>query len=170
MPAGFHTVTDAPKPKRFILYGPPKTVKTPLALAYGAYLRSLNPNSRTLYVAADRGSEDLPSLPDPSWREWIDVWKFSSPLDKDYDPYKDAVQVAMTDWKAKDANYDLIIWDTFAITLEQILQYISDKEFFAGQGGSKHVSFGDPTLPKGHPAKLNIPMPGDYNGVNPDLP
>lgn len=168
MPAGFYEPTNnATTPKRFILYGPPKTVKTPLALAYGAYLRKLNPKAKTLYIAADRGSEDLPSLPDPSWREWIKVWKVGSPLEPGYDPYKEAIHIAMTDWKKVDPDIELIVWDTMSEECDRILQFIADKEFFSGHaGGSKHITFGDPLLPKGSAARLNIPMPGDYNGIN----
>lgn len=167
MAAGFYVPEAGPKFKRLILYGAPKSVKTPFAFAFGAYLRSLNPNSITLYIAADPGSEDLPSLPDPSWREFIKVWKFGSPLEPGYDPYKDAIQAAMMDWKKIDPNIELVIWDTFAITMEHILQYVADKEWFASaKSGDKHITFGDPTLPKGHMARLNIPVPGDYNGVN----
>lgn len=168
MPAGFYTADpEKPKFKRFFLYGPPKAVKTPLALAYGAYLRSLNPKSKTIYIAADPGSEDLPSIPNPEWRNWIVPYTFGSPLEKEYDPYKDAIQASMLDWHKHEPDSELLIWDTFAFSMEQILQYVADKEFFAPQKGeSKHVTFGDPTLPKGHPARLNIPVMGDFNGIN----
>lgn len=168
MPTGFFVPDPtAPKWKRFFLYGPPKAVKTPLALAYGAYLRSLDPTAETIYIAADRGSETIPSIPDPKWREWIHVWKMSTPLDKDFDPYKDAIQAAMMPWQQHVPNAKLLIWDTFSMTMEEILQHVADKEFFSSAtSGSKHITFGDPTLPKGHMARLNIPQPGDYNGVN----
>lgn len=181
MPAGFYRPTsEVASAKKFIIYGNPKSVKTPLALAYGAYLRSLNPKSITLYVAADRGSEDLPSCPDPSWKEenggFIRVWCPGSPLDPGYDPYREAIQLSMTNWKdpnAKindvsvgDPNIELIVWDTFSEDMERILQYVADKEYFSStKTGDKHITFGDPTLPKGHPARMNIPLPADYNGV-----
>src|SRR5690348_6743857 len=85
--------------KKLILYGSSKSVKTPVALALGAYMRKLNPKARTLYWASDEGSEGLPSLPDESWREWIDVITTSTPLDANYDPYRDSVTVANMDWK-----------------------------------------------------------------------
>lgn len=174
MPAGFYKPSSGAAPhKRFIIYGTPKSVKTPLAFAYGAYLRSQDPTARALYIAADTGSEDLPSLPVPEWAEWLDVWRMGKPIDKDpttgkstYDPYRDAIVAASTNWREKDPNYKLLIWDTLSMSCEEILQFIADMEFFAGAQGSKHITFGDPSLPKGHPAKLNIPLPGDYNGIN----
>lgn len=167
MPAQFYEVPNqAAAYKRLILYGSPKSVKTPLALAYGAYLRSKNPNSKTLYVASDRGSEDLPSLPDRSWRDFIKVWTPGSPLEADYDPRAEAVRIAMGDWKKHDPNFDLLIWDTFSTDCARILQYIANMEWFASaKTGDKHVTIGDPTLPKNHPARLNIPVQGDFNAM-----
>lgn len=167
MPAGFFELKpNELQHKRLIIYGAPKSVKTPLALAYGAYLRSVNPDSKTLYIAADKGSETLPSLPNPEWRDWIKVWTMGSLLDPNYDPYKDAIHVAMADWKSVDKNIDLLIWDTFPMTMEEVLQFCADSEFFSGKGGDKHITFGDPRLPKSNAARMNIPLPGDYNGVN----
>ena len=171
MPAGFYEPKPAnDAPKRLFLYGPPKTVKTPLALALGAYLRSINPKSKTLYIAADRASEDLPSIPDRNWLAanggFITVWKPGSMLEEGYNPYQDAFQIAMTDWKKNDPDIELIVYDTFTTDIERILQYCADSEFFANQKGeSKHVTFGDPTLRKGHPGRLNIPVMGDYMGT-----
>lgn len=167
MPAGFYTPPETLDPyKKLFLYGPAKSVKTPLALAYGAYLRKLNPKAKTLYIAADQGSEDLPSLPDESWREWIRVWTHSSPLEQNYNPYNDAVLVAMTDWRKIDPEIELIVWDTQTEDMTKILQFIADMEWFSSaKTGDKHVTIGDPTLPKGHPARLNIPVQGDFNAI-----
>lgn len=154
--------------KKLILYGTSKSVKTPLALAYGAYLRSLNPNARTLYWAADEGSEGLPSLPDESWREWIDVINPPDPLDPEYDPYKHAITVSLTDWKAQDPNYELLIWDTQARTLQRVLQFIANKEYFASaKSGDKHVTIGDRGVGPWKPGSpwMNLPAQADYGAI-----
>jgi len=152
--------------KKLILYGSSKSVKTPLALAYGAYLRTLNPNSRTLYWAADEGSDGLPSLPNESWREWIDVVTTSTPLDEGYDPYRDAITVTMTDWKKQDPNYDLLIWDTQARTLQRVLAFIANKAYFqSGKTGDKHITIGDGDPAKAGSTAMNLPMQADYGAI-----
>lgn len=152
--------------KKLMFFGGSKTVKTPAALALGAYLRTLNPHARTLYWAADEGSDGLPSLPDESWREWIDVITTSTPLDENYDPYRDAITVAMTDWKAKDPNYELLIWDTQARTLQRVLQFISNKAYFqSGKSGDKHVTIGEGDPGKPGSTAMNLPMQADYGAI-----
>lgn len=151
--------------KKLMLYGGSKTVKTPAALAYLAYLRTLNPNARALYWASDEGSEGLPSIPNESWRDHIDVITTSTPLDDNYDPYRDAITVAMTDWKKQDPNYELFIWDTQARTLQRILQFISNKAYFQGKGGDKHVTIGEGDPGKPNSTAMNLPQVADYGAI-----
>lgn len=151
--------------KKLMLYGSSKSVKTPLALSFGKYLRDLNPSARTLYWASDEGSDGLPSLPDESWREWIDVITTSTPLDADYDPYRDSVTVANTDWSKADPNYKLLIWDTQARTLQRVLQFIANKAYFQGNKGDTHITIGDGDPGKPGSTALNIPLLADFNAI-----
>lgn len=154
---------QSPPYQRTLVMGPPKTVKTPLTLAVSQVM------GETIYIAADPGSEFLPSIPD-TWAKDIRVVK-PGPCTacngvgctecggKPYDPMSEALNLAVYPWKKDFPNAQNLVWDSGSHTMEEILQYVADQEFFSSaKTGDKHVTVGEP----GSPAHMNIPVRGDY--------
>lgn len=155
----------APNYHRTLLQGPPKTVKTPLAAAVAEIY------GKGVYIAADEGSEFLPSIPDKH-ADLLTVIKPGPCVeckgvggtgckkcdDRKYDLLEETRNLAGFDYKrVYGANF--LIWDSFSTTCEDLLQEVANQEFFSSaKSGDKHVTIGEP----GTAAAFNLPLPGDY--------
>jgi hypothetical protein len=142
--------------------GPPKTVKSPLAAAVAEIY------GKGIYIAADEGSEFLPSIPEKHAKN-LTVVKPGPHFEcagegcdgcgnRKYDRLEELMDLAGRNWK-KELGADFLIWDSFSTTCEDLLQTIADSEFFStAKGTDKHITIGEP----GTASSFNLPMPGDY--------